>query len=255
MISWKLFQLLLWIEFGSAILVFFVLFFVNAPYGRFNRKGWGPVIHSRAAWIIMELPAVLVILLMYLLAIPLPDSMSMLFLIIWEIHYFYRTFIYPLRMRGANKPFPVLLVLMAFVFNIINGYINGYALFSMKYPVHTHLNWLKDPRFILGVMLFFSGLAIHIRSDAILRELRENHRNTYQIPQGGFFRYVSCPNYLGEIIEWMGWALLTWSWPGLAFALFTIANLVPRAFSHHRWYREYFPDYPGKRRALIPFLL
>ena len=29
---------------------------------------------------------------------------------------------------------------------------------------------------------------------------------------------------------------------GLAFCVFTAANLIPRARSNHRWYREKFPD-------------
>ena len=104
-------------------------------------------------------------------------------------------------------------------------------------------------------MFFLSGMVIHFHSDAQLRELRNNHGSAYQIPRAGLFKYVSCPNYLGEIIEWLGWGLLIWSWAGLAFALFTIANLGPRAISHHKWYREHFPDYPTRRRALIPFTL
>ena len=63
------------------------------------------------------------------------------------------------------------------------------------------------------------------------------------------------PNYFGEIIEWAGFALATWSLPGLAFAIYTAANVGPRALSHHRWYREKFGDYPPKRKALIPFVL
>jgi protein-S-isoprenylcysteine O-methyltransferase Ste14 len=66
---------------------------------------------------------------------------------------------------------------------------------------------------------------------------------------------VSCPNYLGEIVEWTGFALLTWSLPAVSFAAWTVANLVPRALAHHRWYRERFPDYPRRRKALIPGLL
>lgn len=250
-----IYRLFLWIEFGSALLVFVVLFFVSAPYGRFKRKGWGPGIPSRAAWIIMELPAVLVILLMFLLKEPPRGLIPLLFLILWETHYLYRTFVYPLRLRGAGKPFPMVLVTLAFVFNIINGYVNGYGIFFLKSPVRAYSHWVTDPRFILGILLFFSGLAIHIHSDAILRELRKNQRETYEIPRRGFFKCVSCPNYLGEIIEWLGWALMTWSWAGLAFALFTIANLAPRALSHHRWYRNRFPDYPPRRRALIPGIL
>jgi protein-S-isoprenylcysteine O-methyltransferase Ste14 len=69
------------------------------------------------------------------------------------------------------------------------------------------------------------------------------------------YRFVSAPNYLGELIEWTGWAVLTWSAAGATFAFFTAANLVPRALTHHRWYRETFDDYPPERRAIVPFLL
>ena len=69
------------------------------------------------------------------------------------------------------------------------------------------------------------------------------------------FRWVSCPNYFGEIVEWSAWALLTCSLPGLVFAIWTAANLIPRALAYHRWYREEFADYPASRKAVIPGLL
>ena len=57
-------------------------------------------------------------------------------------------------------------------------------------------------------------------------------------------------------MEWIGWAILTWSLAGVAFAVYTAANVGPRAFTNHRWYLEKFGDeYPKERRALIPFLL
>ena len=49
--------------------------------------------------------------------------------------------------------------------------------------------------------------------------------------------------------------MATWSLAGVAFAVYTVANLAPRAVTHHRWYRQQFPDYPEQRRALIPYLL
>ena len=60
--------------------------------------------------------------------------------------------------------------------------------------------------------------------------------------------------HLGEIIIWTGWAIATWSLPGLAFALWTAANLIPRAQANHRWYQNHFPDYPAKRKTLFPGL-
>lgn len=88
----------------------------------------------------------------------------------------------------------------------------------------------------------------------ILRRLRRPGDTSYHIPFGGAYRWVSCPNYFGELVEWLGWAILTWSPAGLVFFFWSAANLVPRARTHHRWYREHFADYPRERRALIPFL-
>ncbi|MEL6182594.1 MAG: 3-oxo-5-alpha-steroid 4-dehydrogenase, partial [Myxococcota bacterium] len=113
----------------------------------------------------------------------------------------------------------------------------------------------RDPRFIVGVLVFAVGMAINLHSDTLLLNLRKPHEHGYKIPHGGVYRWVSSPNYLGEIIEWFGWALATWSLGGLAFALYTAANLAPRAWTHHRWYLDTFPDtYPKERRALIPWV-
>ena len=98
------------------------------------------------------------------------------------------------------------------------------------------------------------GFAICFHADRVLRHLRKPGETGYKIPHGGFYRWVSSPNYLGEIIEWTGFAVMTWNLPGLAFMVFTIANLFPRAFSHHRWYLDKFPDYPKNRKAIIPFI-
>jgi protein-S-isoprenylcysteine O-methyltransferase Ste14 len=102
--------------------------------------------------------------------------------------------------------------------------------------------------------VFIAGFAICRQADAVLRRLRQPGQSGYQIPYGGLFRWVSAPNYLGEIVEWGGWALATWSIPGLAFFLWVLANLVPRARANHRWYHRHFPDYPQERRALLPGL-
>ena len=133
----------------------------------------------------------------------------------------------------------------------MNGFINGYYLFE---KASYSAEWLLDPRFLIGTAIFLGGYIINKASDKRLSSLKKEAQGAYVIPHGGFFRYVSCPHYLGEILEWSGWAILTWSMPGLTFAVFTFANLAPRAVAHHRWYRQNFDDYPAKRKALIPFI-
>ena len=75
----------------------------------------------------------------------------------------------------------------------------------------------------------------------------------YQIPQGWLFRWISCPNHFGEIVEWTGFALIAWSVPALTFAIWTFCNLAPRALNHHAWYHENFKEYPKNRKAFIPW--
>ncbi|MCA9611606.1 MAG: DUF1295 domain-containing protein, partial [Myxococcales bacterium] len=97
--------------------------------------------------------------------------------------------------------------------------------------------------------------AINHHADHVLRNLRKPGETGYKIPHGGLYRFISCPNYFGEIVEWFGFALAAWTFPGLVFAFFTFANLFPRALDHHKWYRGKFDDYPKSRRAIVPFVL
>jgi steroid 5-alpha reductase family enzyme len=113
--------------------------------------------------------------------------------------------------------------------------------------------WLKNPTFFVGIGIFLTGFAINI-PDHILRNLRGFKETGYKIPLGGLFRWVSSPNYLGEIIEWSGFLLATWSLAALVFVVFTFANLAPRAWAHRKWYLANFPDYPERRKALIPWI-
>jgi len=112
---------------------------------------------------------------------------------------------------------PLVILLMAFVFNSGNAYINGVYLYSLSGGYS--LEWLANPRFIAGVGLFVIGYMINRQADRSLRLLRAPGEIGYKIPSGGLFNWVSCPNYLGEIIEWSGWAMATWSLAGLSFAV------------------------------------
>ena len=238
--------------FAASAATFVLLMFVRAPYGRYSRKGWGPQIPAKIAWIVMEAPAVVVIFLFYLSA-PEKTAPLSVFILLWQGHYLYRTFIYPLLMRGGKKGFPAVLIVMAMTFNSANGFVNGYYIFHLSGIYHA--TWLLDPRFLAGAFLFLWGMYVHIRSDHLLRTLRAPGETEYKIPHGGMYRFISAPNYFGETIQWCGWALATWSLPGLSFAAFTAANLIPRGLSHHKWYEKTFPDYPSKRKAVLPFIL
>ena len=239
--------LLTWFTLGLGVSL--ALFIIPAPYGRYASRRYKLSLPSNLGWVIMESPAVFVFGAMYLIGSRSHTLTAFVFLLMWMSHYLQRAFMYPFLQRSQRR-LPLLIVALGFGFNVINAYVNGRYLFEFS-GGHGDI-WLSDPRFALGMLIFAVGYVVNKHSDAILRNLRAPGESGYAIPHGGLYRWVSCPNYFGEILTWLGWAVATWSLPGLAFALWTIANLAPRAWSHHRWYRSEFEDYPPERRALLP---
>lgn len=235
---------------AAAVPTFLLLRYVSAPYGRHARSGWGPTLPARLGWILMEAPASLVWLAIFACGAHALAPAPLVLLALWQFHYVNRAFVLPLKTKPDDKRVPLLVPALAVVFNLFNAYANARQVSELG---HYDTGWLADPRFLIGTSLFLLGRTLNVRADAELIALRNEGRG-YQIPRGRLFRYVSCPNYAAEIVEWCGWALATWSLAGLAFAIYTFANLAPRALDHHRWYRERFPDYPSERRALIPWI-
>jgi 3-oxo-5-alpha-steroid 4-dehydrogenase 1 len=230
--------------------IFISLFFIVAPYGRHVRGGWGLALDSKLGWIIMEAFSPLIFMFCFITGTAPLSATSVVFLLLWEAHYLHRAFIYPFSLRNSNAKMSLSVILLGILFNLTNASLNGYYVFTLSggYPNQ----WLADPRFIIGTAIFICGFIINRQSDYILRSLRQSSETGYRIPSGGLYGWVSCPNYFGEILIWVGWAIATWSLAGLSFALWTIANLAPRARTHSKWYRVEFPDYPAELKALIP---
>ena len=246
------YELLIWGWIALAFFTFIMLMFIRAPYGRHLRPGWGPSLPARTGWIIMESPSIILMTIFFGITVSRwndIDPVAIILYGIWIAHYFHRTLIWPFRAKIQSKNMPISIALFAVLFNIINAWINAEWIFSYySYP----LSWLYSPQFIVGLVIFILGMGINISSDNILFKLRKGGEKEYTIPKKGLFRWVSCPNYFGEIVEWVGWVIATWSLAGLSFALWTIANLAPRARSNHQWYQENFSNYPKKRKRLIP---
>ena len=138
--------------------------------------------------------------------------------------------------------------------------------------------------FILGCIFFQYQQHRH---HLLLANLRARDRSAsdpeYSIPIGGWFRFVSCPHYLSEImiyftlaklgaeddgsetmlgLNYVGphsdlvhdilsalnqkrrWVLLIW----------VATNLSISAYHTHEWYRRHFRSYPADRKRLIPLI-
>ena len=200
----------------------------------------------------MEAPTVVVYVAVYVQGDHAWEAAPLALLGLWQLHYVHRTFIFPFRLRKTDKRFPISLALIAVVFNTVNAYVN--ARWISQFGTYAP-GWFADPRFIIGVGLFLLGEAINHHSDYVLLNLRKPGETAYKIPTGGLYGWITCPNYFGELVAWTGWAIAAWSLPGVSFAVFTAANLIPRAFQNHAWYLDNFEDYPKERKVILPFIL
>lgn len=219
--------------------------YMAAPYGRYSEsKGWGFLIPAPVAWFLMESPNLIITVFCMMLHEGPLNQTNKVFLSFFILHYIQRTIIYPFRMSPKCNPMPVSIMLAAFTYTSWNGFNMAVHLcFVASYPDE----WLHDIRFIIGSAMFFIGMAINIQSDGILLTLKSQaqndassskdkssgmqiEKNRYKIPTGGLFGLVSCANYFGEIVEWVGYAIMCWSLVSAAFAFYVACNLAPRAY-------------------------
>lgn len=237
---------------GVGIIAFILLQFINAPYGKFSSNAWGPTIDNRTGWVIMEAIVIVFFLYYSFRGGRQYGPVEWVFIGLFLFHYANRGFIFPFRTKTKGKRMPILISLLGVGHNWVNCFLLGsYLNLFASYDT----SWFGSPQFIIGIILFITGMVINWQSDNILINLRDKPGDGYKIPQGGLFKYISCPNLMGEIIEWLGFAIMMWALPGFAFVVFTVCNLLPRALSSHKWYKSYFADYPKNRKAIIPGIL
>ena len=244
-----------WIMLWLAVVVFVALQRVSAGYGMMYSSKWGPSVGNRAGWVLMESPVFFAMLLFWLLSPRRSDTAPMVMAVYFLFHYFQRSFVFPFRIKGKSR-MPLAIVAMGILFNLINVYMIGGWLFYVAPEGMYKVSWLWSPLFIIGSAVFFTGMAINWHSDHIIRNLRKPGDTRHYIPRGGFYRYVTSANYFGEFLEWCGYAILTWSLGGVAFAVWTFANLAPRARKLHERYEQEFGDEYSKldRRYILPYL-
>ena len=251
MLNLETFELINYSWIAIAVITFLVLviFKIKTPYGRHSNNRWGVMIPNKWGWFIMELPAFLIMPIVSLYGPSEKGALTYLLICLWVLHYFNRTFIFPFKLKTKDKEMPLLIAASAILFNSVNGFLNGYYLGYLN----TEMSSVISLNVIFGLIIFFTGMYINKNADKRLISLRTNNES-YQIPYGGMFKYISCPNHFGEVIEWIGFMLIACNLPSMTFAIWTFCNLSPRSLDHHRWYKEKFENYPKDRKAVIPFL-
>jgi very-long-chain enoyl-CoA reductase len=105
----------------------------------------------------------------------------------------------------------------------------------------------------LGVAIFLFGEAFNALVHLYLASLRSTGGTERKIPSGYGFELVTSPNYMYEVIAWLGIILVSRSW---AVALFIVIGAVQMfwwAQGKERAYRKEFGDkYKKKRYVMLP---
>lgn len=240
-----------------AALVFVCLYFVKAGYGMFRTRQWGWSIDNKLAWVLMEAPAFCTMLVVWASSQPttrcLPAALALL--LMFELHYAQRSFVFPFLMKGRSR-MPVAIMLMGVAFNYMNAWLIGCWTFNGAVASYADLGtgYLLTPHFLIGAAVFVIGMGINLHSDHVIRHLRKPGDTRHYLPEKGMYRYVTSGNYLGELVEWTGFAIAAAHPAGWVFVVWTAANLVPRAHAIHRRYREEFGDAVGSRKRIFPFV-
>lgn len=257
------FYIYLWVMIVIAIATFIALYYVEAGYGMLMSPKWGKTINNKLAWFLMEFPIFIAMIILWLCSPHRLEIVPIAFLLIFQSHYIQRTLIFPFLLKGKGR-MPIGIVCLGISFNILNAMMQGYWIFYVAFlPEHPALfvqagtSWFYSWQFILGTCLFLGGYFINLRSDYIIRHLRKDGNDTkHYFPKGFMFKYVTSANYFGELIEWLGFAILTWSISGLVFFIWTFANLVPRAHAIYKRYQKEFPqEFENKKmKRVIPFI-
>ncbi|MDE6858512.1 MAG: DUF1295 domain-containing protein [Alistipes sp.] len=237
-----------------ALVVFVALYFVEAGYGYLFNPKYGFPVPNKIGWVLMESPVFIVMTVLWLLSDRTWQAAPLVLFLIFQSHYFQRSFIFPMLLRGNSK-MPFGIVAMGMLFNTLNALMQGGWIFFVS-PADYYDDWFSKPFIYVGAAVFVFGMAVNLHSDYIIRHLRKEGDTRHYIPRGGMFRYVSSANYFGELMEWVGFAIASWSWSGLVFAWWTFANLAPRSASlYKRYQKEFGEEFTSLgRKKIIPFI-
>ena len=115
----------------TGLVVFVALYFVEAGYGKMISDKWGPAINNKVAWVIMECPVFFVMLYLWGMSDRRFEIAPLAMFLIFQSHYFQRSFIFPCLLKGKSK-MPIVIMMMGFIFNMINGSIQGYWIFYLS---------------------------------------------------------------------------------------------------------------------------
>ncbi|KAI0911728.1 3-oxo-5-alpha-steroid 4-dehydrogenase-domain-containing protein [Ustulina deusta] len=143
--------------------------------------------------------------------------------------------------------------LFYWVFAGLLGALEIYAPFS---PAAQAGDFLSSPLDVLGLALYVFGELCNAHVHWYLSTLRKPGETARKIPTGLGFSLVTCPNYMFEIIAWIGIILVTRSPALVVFITIGSYYMYIWGWGKEKAYRKQFGDkYKKKRSVMLPGLL
>ena len=180
-----------------AVFVFLALQFFEAGYGYLFDRRYGPPVPNKVGWVLMESPVFVMMWILWVMSDRMWDAVPLVLLAMFQLHYFQRSFIFPLLIRGNSK-MPVGIMLMGAVFNTLNAAMQGGWIFYYG----NYEGWMSKPYIYIGAAVWLFGFITNLHSDYIIRHLRKPGDTKHYIPMGGMFKYVSSATTLANL--WSG---------------------------------------------------
>ena len=133
----------LWIMAVVALFVFVALHFFEAGYGYLFDRRYGPPVPNKVGWVVMESPVFVAMCVLWAMSERQWDVVPLVLFSLFQLHYFQRSFIFPMLMRGKSK-MPLGIVALGFVFNTLNALMQGGWIFYLA-PTDYYADWFSKP--------------------------------------------------------------------------------------------------------------
>lgn len=140
-----------------------------------------------------------------------------------------------------------------FFYWAFSGALCAYAVYSPTSLAATASDPVVD---LVGTVIFILSELANASVHLHLSSLRSRGGTERRIPSGLGFSLVTCPNYLFEILSWVGVIIASRDWSVLLFIAIGAAQMAAWAKGKEKAYRKEFGDkYKKKRYVMLPGLI
>lgn len=133
-------------------------------------------------------------------------------------------------------------------------YYTGFYAFFCGWNIFTNKYAEVGQREILLLLLFIFSELNNGHCHLILRKIRLNNINNFQIPKGNVFEYVYCANYFWEVLSWLSFSMFCKLWSCYLFTLFGFIVMASWAYEKRASYIKYLKNSNKSTKAIIPFI-